>query len=147
MATLAHLAAGRPFRVLVVSGGGARRASSSRAAVVRAHTHRVVAEDELDRDGLVRDLAEAGYLRVPLVEDPGSFAVRGAPARRVAAEPEPSRCASSSTATSSLSIKPFDPRQKTRRPHERTSATSRSEVWLPPAREAILAREYVVARA
>ena len=31
-----------------------------------------------DRDALATRLVELGYARVPLVEDPGTFAVRGA---------------------------------------------------------------------
>ena len=76
MATLGHLAMGRPFRVLVVPATGLARKLVPRD-VVRAHTRRVVANADLDRDALVRQLGESGYLRVPVVEDPGSFAVRG----------------------------------------------------------------------
>ncbi len=35
-------------------------------------------EEELDRDELVQTLVEGGYMRVPVVEDPGTFAIRGA---------------------------------------------------------------------
>ncbi len=37
----------------------------------------VAAGDEFDRDELVEILATTGYTRVPLVEDPGTYAVRG----------------------------------------------------------------------
>jgi len=37
----------------------------------------VRASEELDRDELLDTLARAGYVRSPVVEDPGSFAVRG----------------------------------------------------------------------
>jgi len=76
MATLAHLAVGRPWRVLVAPASALARKLVPPDALV-AHTHRIVHEDELDRDRLVRDLADAGWLRVPVVEDPGTFAVRG----------------------------------------------------------------------
>src|SRR4051812_38643275 len=77
MATLAHIACKRPWRVLVVCAAALVRKLVPRD-VVRAHSHRVVHEDELDRDRLVKQLTDAGYLRVPVVEDPGSLAVRGA---------------------------------------------------------------------
>jgi transcription-repair coupling factor (superfamily II helicase) len=37
----------------------------------------VLAGDSLDRHGFVSHLDEAGYTRVPMVEDPGTYAVRG----------------------------------------------------------------------
>ena len=77
LATLFHLASGLPWKVLAVPAAGLARKMVPRK-IIRAHSHRVVAEDELDRDALVKALAESGYLRVPVVEDPGSFAVRGA---------------------------------------------------------------------
>jgi transcription-repair coupling factor (superfamily II helicase) len=145
MATLAHLAEKRPFRVLVVPAVALVRKVVPRA-VVRAHVARVTAEAELDRDALVKTLSEAGYLRVPLVEDPGSFAVRGAlvdlwPPNLA----EPVRVELYGELV--LSIKPFDPfEQKTRRVRLE-DGTSRdvtmTEVRLAPAREAILARENV----
>jgi transcription-repair coupling factor (superfamily II helicase) len=44
---------------------------------VVAGAERLVAEDAIDLDRLVARLSDAGYLRAPVVEDPGSFAVRG----------------------------------------------------------------------
>ena len=38
----------------------------------------VQAEELVDRDRLLQGLVEGGYLRVPVVEDPGTFAARGA---------------------------------------------------------------------
>jgi transcription-repair coupling factor (superfamily II helicase) len=38
----------------------------------------VESHSSLDRDALVKDLCRAGYGRAPVVEDPGTFAVRGA---------------------------------------------------------------------
>ena len=81
--------------------------------------------------------SEAGYLRVPVVEDPGSLrGPRRAPRRVAALEPR-RRCASSSTATSSSSIKPFDP-HRAATTKRRTTAGRCETLWLPPAREAIL---------
>ncbi len=106
--------------------------------VVRACTYRIVAEDGLDRDWLVARLGETGYIRVPLVEDPGSFAVRGAlldvwPPNLGA----PVRVELYGDLV--VSIKPFDPQdQKTR-----AGATPLRDVLCAPVREAILAQKYV----
>ncbi len=137
LATLAHLSRGpaqgrASFRALVVTASALVRKVVPRA-VIEARTERVVAEEELDRDSLIARLAEAGYLRVPVVEDPGSFAVRGAlldvwpPS-----SPVPSRIELYGDVV--LSIKRFDPDK------QRTAASGRSlsELRLPPAREAIL---------
>ncbi len=136
MATLGHLAKDRPFRVLVVSATGLARKLVPRD-VVREHTHRVVADADLDRDGLIRALTESGYLRVPVVEDPGSFAVRGSlldvwpPGSE-----EPARIELYGDAV--LSIKSFDATAQT----TRANAVLK-ELWLPPARDTILTKEYV----
>ena len=131
LVTLFHLAQ-RP----VALPGGARvrpRAQGRPARRVDRHSERIVAEQEIDRDALIARLAAAGYLRVPLVEDPGTFAVRGAlldlwPPRASF------RCASSSTATSCCRFARSIPRAATARdPNPRCK-----ELWLPPAREAIL---------
>ncbi len=104
--------------------------------VVRAHTHRIVAEDALDRDWLVARLGETGYIRVPIVEDPGSFAVRGAlldvwPPNL----PEPVRVELYGDLV--VSIKPFDPMD------QKARNEPVPEALVAPVREAILAREYV----
>jgi transcription-repair coupling factor (superfamily II helicase) len=46
--------------------------------LVHAQSERLQLFDEIDRDRLLERLTEAGYLRVPLVEDPGTVAARGA---------------------------------------------------------------------
>ena len=136
MATLAHLATGRPWRVLVVPATALVRKVVP-PDVVKASTRRIVHEDELDRDALVRDLADSGYIRVPVVEDPGSFAVRGAildlwpPGRDLPARVE-------LYGDLVLSIKPFDPVSQTTK-----GEGSLKELWVPPARDAILTREHV----
>src|SRR5215469_6732106 len=71
MATLFHLAH-RPWRVLVLPAAALVRKVVPRA-VLEKRAEKIVAEDELDRDALLRRMSEAGYLRVPVVEDPGSF--------------------------------------------------------------------------
>ena len=77
MATLYHLAHERPWRVLLVPAAALARKVVPRAELAKRDS-RIVVESEIDRDALVRTLSEAGYLRVPIVEDPGGFAVRGA---------------------------------------------------------------------
>ncbi|MBX3229905.1 MAG: transcription-repair coupling factor [Labilithrix sp.] len=135
MATLAHLATARPWRVLVVPPAALVRKLVP-PGVLRATTHHVAKEAELDRDRLVRDLLDAGWLRVPVVEDPGSFAVRGSildvwPPGSA----DPIRIELYGDLVESL--KPFDPNTQT------TIKEPLAEVWLPPARDAILTKEHV----
>ncbi|MBS2020053.1 MAG: transcription-repair coupling factor, partial [Deltaproteobacteria bacterium] len=138
MATLAHLACGRPFAALVVPAAALTRKLVP-SDVVRRHTIRVVHEEEVDREALVRGLTEAGYLRVPVVEDPGSFAVRGAlldlwpPGTE-----EPVRVELYGDLV--VSIKPFDPAAQTT---TTKGDASLPDVFLPPARDAILTKEHV----
>ncbi|MEM1031224.1 MAG: transcription-repair coupling factor [Myxococcota bacterium] len=103
------------------------------AAQVRRHTMRLSVGDEVDRDELVRTLTHAGYLRVPMVEDPSSVAVRGALldvwppglARPVRIELDFDQIAS---------LKEFDP-------GDQRSLGARASVDLPPAREALVGPE------
>ncbi|MCA9532950.1 MAG: transcription-repair coupling factor [Myxococcales bacterium] len=76
LAALFHMAQGLPWRFLVVSAAALIRKVAPREAIT-SRSKCVRAEDELDRDELVRVLADGGYLRVPVAEDPGTFAVRG----------------------------------------------------------------------
>lgn len=77
LSTLFHLAQELPWRLLAVPMAALTRKVAPKQAIL-ARSLVVRAEDELDRDHLVRVLTEGGYLRVPVVEDPGTFAVRGA---------------------------------------------------------------------
>jgi transcription-repair coupling factor (superfamily II helicase) len=140
LATLFHLASGLPWKVLAIPAAGLARKVIPRN-VVRAHSHRVVAEEELDRDALVKALAESGYLRVPVVEDPGSFAVRGALLDVWPPNLDgPVRIELYGELV--LSIQPFDPyEQRTKKAGGEDQKLR--EVWLPPAREAVLTRETV----
>ena len=132
MATLFHLAHDLPFRVLVVPASALVRKVVPRAALAE-RADRIVAESEIDRDALVRSLSEAGYLRVPVVEDAGSFAVRGA-LLDVWPPSSDSPVRIELYGELVLSMKPFDAvEQKTRK-----DAPELKELWLPPAREAIL---------
>jgi len=133
LATLAHLARSArgeaSFKILVVSAAALVRRVVPRSTL-EDRTEKVIAEDELDRDRLVGRLSEAGYLRVPLVEDPGSFAVRGSIVDVWApSSPMPVRIELYGDLV--LSMKRFDPdRQRT--------LDAITELRLPPAREAIL---------
>jgi transcription-repair coupling factor (superfamily II helicase) len=77
LATLFHLAQGLPFRCLVVPAPALARRVLPRSRLL-ARSMLVESENELDRERLIRTLTEGGYVRVPVVEDPGTFAVRGA---------------------------------------------------------------------
>ncbi len=132
MATLFHLAHDRPWSVLVVSAGALARKVVPRKELAR-RADRIIAEQEIDREALVRGLSESGYLRVPVVEDPGSFAVRGA-----LVDVWPPSCDAPVRVELYgdlvLSIKPFDALDQT----TKKDAPELAQVWLPPAREAIL---------
>jgi transcription-repair coupling factor (superfamily II helicase) len=75
-AALFQIAAGLPSQLLVVSAGALVRRVPPRR-VIREGGARLEVESEVDVAVLAKRLDLAGYLRVPLVEDPGSFAVRG----------------------------------------------------------------------
>jgi transcription-repair coupling factor (superfamily II helicase) len=68
--------AGRPV-ALVVPAAAFRRLVMPRDALA-AHGVRLAYADEVDRDELAARLVAAGYHRAPLVEERGTFAVRGA---------------------------------------------------------------------
>ncbi len=138
MAVLARLAAGEAWSVLVVPVVGLVRKVPPRAVVER-HTLRIQKDAEVAREALAEQLVEAGYLHVPLVEDPGSFAARGA----LLDVWSPSDAAPRRVELYGdlvLSIRAFDPvEQRTLRDGDRDVAFA--EVTLPPVREAILSRE------
>jgi len=135
MAVLARLATEQPWSVLVVPVGALARKVVPRD-IVAQHTRRVLVDTEIDRDALALQLAESGYLRVPVVEDPGSFAARGAlldvwpPG-----DASPSRIELYGDMV--LSIKPFDAHEQRTTKLDGKEITLAS-VWLPPAREAVL---------
>ncbi|HEX3771762.1 MAG TPA: transcription-repair coupling factor [Polyangiaceae bacterium] len=132
MATLFHLAHDLPWRVLVVPASGLTRKVVPRKELAK-RADRIAVDTEIDRDRLVRSLSEAGYLRVPVVEDAGGFAVRGALLDVWPPSAEsPVRVELYGELV--LSMKPFDPiEQKTRK-----DAPDIKVLWLPPVREAIL---------
>jgi len=78
LAALARLhLSGGSVRAVVVSARALSRRTVPRAVFER-HLDLVGKGVSLDRDALAARLVEMGYSRVPLVEDPGTFAVRGA---------------------------------------------------------------------
>ncbi len=76
LATLGHLSRGLPFDALVLPIGALARRVVPRD-VLDDLSEIVSVDQELDRDAFVARLVAAGYARAPLVEDPGSVAVRG----------------------------------------------------------------------
>ena len=132
MATLSHLAHARPWSVLVAPAVALARKVPPRGELAK-RAERIVVEQELDREALLRALTESGYLRVPVVEDPGSFAVRGALLDLWSPSSElPVRVELYGDLV--LSMKAFDPIDQT----TKKSAAELKQVWLSPVREAIL---------
>ncbi len=132
LATLFHLSQALPWRVLIAPSAALARKLVPRAAL-GPRCDLVQAEELVDRAALIRGLTEGGYLRVPVVEDPGTFATRGAvldvwpPSSRWPAriELDEELC---------MSIKLFDPEgQRTIR--------SVKELFIHPAREALVGDE------
>ena len=77
LTALFHLAQGLPTSVVVAPIAALARRVPPAAALKRASAQ-VAIGDRIDRSELITSMGVAGYLRVPLVEDPGTFAVRGA---------------------------------------------------------------------
>ena len=129
LGTLHHLAQGLPWRALVVSGPAFLRRVPPRAPLLSRSTI-IRVEEAIDRNELQTLLSEAGYLRVPVVEDAGTFAMRGAlidifpPNAR-----QPSRIELDDYLV--MSIKVFDADD------QRTIREVR-ELAVPPVREALL---------
>ncbi len=138
LSTLFHLAHELPFRALVAPAAALARRVPPRDELTRRSIV-VRAEGELDRDKLIRTLSESGYLRVPVVEDAGTFAVRGA---LIDVFPTNARFPVRIELDDWLvmSIKVFDPED------QRTLRTT-NEITLHPAREALMGpSELAVAR-
>lgn len=76
LATLAYLSTGQPWRFIVAPARALLRRVVPRQAL-RSRSIVIEAETEIDRGALIALLEEGGYLRVPMAEDPGTFAVRG----------------------------------------------------------------------
>ena len=129
LATLFHLAVELPWSVLVCPVGALSRKVVPRDEVLE-HAEMIVEGQEIDRDKLTARLGQMGYVRAPLVEDPGTFAVRGALLDLWTPTAEsPARVELYGDLV--MSIKAFDPED------QRTSRDLR-EAWISPAREAVL---------
>ncbi len=76
LATLFHLATKRPFAFLVADVGALLRRVPPAEAITR-RSRSLKEGDTLAREEFLSLLSEAGYMRTPVVEDPGTFAVRG----------------------------------------------------------------------
>jgi len=77
MAVLAQLAEEQPWRVLIVPAPALLRRVPP-VEHVKSGLLSIEIAQQIERDDLVRRLLELGYLRVPLVEDRGTFSARGA---------------------------------------------------------------------
>ncbi|MDH3199992.1 MAG: transcription-repair coupling factor [Myxococcales bacterium] len=77
MAVLDRLADGLPWRVLIIPASSLLRRVPPRSYLASSLQTLAVGQ-RIERDELVRLLQELGYLRVPLVEDRGTFSARGA---------------------------------------------------------------------
>ena len=129
LATLFHLAVDLPWSILVCPITALSRKVVPRDDVLE-HAEMIVTGQEIDRDELVARLGHTGYVRSPLVEDPGTFAVRGAlldiwtPTSQVPVRIE-------FYGDLVMSIKAFDP-------EDQRSGRERNEAWISPAREAVM---------
>jgi transcription-repair coupling factor (superfamily II helicase) len=129
LAALARLhVAPATVKAVVVSARGLARRVVPRA-VFEAGSDLLAAGLTLDREALARRLTDLGYARVPLVEDPGTFAVRGGVVDLWSpAEPRPARLEFFGDEVESC--RPFDPAS------QRSEEVS-VEVLACPAREAL----------
>ncbi len=76
LSALARITRDTTWRFWVSSVTGLMRLLPPPSAIA-ARSYLVEAEGELDRDAFLLALVSGGYLRTPVAEDPGTFAVRG----------------------------------------------------------------------
>jgi transcription-repair coupling factor (superfamily II helicase) len=151
LVTLSRLARGLPWRFLVVPAAGLARKVVPKGEV-KARSDLIRSGQQVDRERLARSLADAGYLRVPLVEDPGTFALRGSVVDLwPASSALPIRMDLDGDTV--LSLRRFDPDEQRSIGSGAVSGDAKSdersmskpidlkEVWLPPVREAIVTEE------
>ncbi|MGC4091829.1 MAG: transcription-repair coupling factor [Polyangiaceae bacterium] len=126
-AGLFHIAEELPFRFVVVTAAAlVRRVVHPK--VLRKAGLSVARDGDFDVERVSLRLVNAGYLRVPLVEDPGTFAVRGGLVDVWPSGAElPLRIELYGDMVSSL--KNFDP-------DDQRTLGDVASAWLPPAREA-----------
>jgi transcription-repair coupling factor (superfamily II helicase) len=75
-ASLARLAQSDAPRILIAPASALARRVLPKEMLQQA-TQRLRLDQFVDREALTRSLSQRGYLRLPIVEDPGTFAVRG----------------------------------------------------------------------
>ncbi|MBI4955312.1 MAG: transcription-repair coupling factor, partial [Myxococcales bacterium] len=132
------LALGRAPRVLVASAAALCRKTLGRADA-EAEATCLRPGSEIDRDAFAARLTALGYDRSPLVEDPATFALRGGLVDLwPAGAARPARVELYGELV--MEIRSFDP-------EDQRSGAALAELWLPPAREAILSPERVLAAA
>lgn len=132
LGTLFHLAQGLPWRFVCVPMAALCRRVPPRAAILE-RSMVVRAEASLDRQRLLELLVAGGYLRVSLVEDPGTFAVRGALIDVFPPHAEqPARIELDDWLV--ISIKRFDP-------DDQRTLESVSELHVHPVRDALYGSE------
>jgi transcription-repair coupling factor (superfamily II helicase) len=128
------IAKGLPWRTAVTTPSGLLRKVAPLKPLLDAALE-VMVDGELDTETTAQALTRAGYLRVPVVEDAATFAVRGGVFDVWPADAEePVRAELYGNLV--LSLKTFDPED------QRTKDPVR-HAYLPPAREAILSEEAV----
>jgi len=134
LAALARL--GRDVDAVVVSARGLARKLVP-PTLLAGNRERLAVGGQVDRDELARRLVELGYRNVPLVEEPGDFAVRGAVVDLwPPAEPAPVRVELFGDEVESL--RRFDPAtQRTGAAAEAVEITAASEALLPRDRQAL----------
>ncbi|HET9929852.1 MAG TPA: transcription-repair coupling factor [Polyangiaceae bacterium] len=131
-AGLFRIAAGLPFRFVVVTAAALVRRVVHPAEVRKASVL-VEVQADFDVERTSRILVNAGYLRVPVVEDPGTFAVRGGLVDIWPSGAElPLRIELYGDMVSTL--RQFDP-------DDQRTLESVERAWLPPAREAWIDEE------
>ncbi|MCG8555295.1 MAG: transcription-repair coupling factor [Proteobacteria bacterium] len=135
LAVLFHLAHARPWRLIVASTEAVARKVMPPQAL-RYRSLCVETGDEIDRDRLLAALADGGFVRVPVVEDPGTYAVRGAV---VDVFPPHERYPIRLELDDELvcSLKRFDPDTQ-RKVVAQLNAEQDVSLWVYPVREAIV---------
>ncbi|MBW2528699.1 MAG: transcription-repair coupling factor [Deltaproteobacteria bacterium] len=134
LAALLELASGQMPRVLVLNAAALTRKVLP-GDVVLDHSQQLCAGAECERDELVAELVEAGYVRAPMCEDPGTLAVRGALVDVwPAGAPQPVRIELDGDTVAGMRW--FDP-------EDQRSAEPLELCTLPPAREIILTADAI----
>src|SRR5262249_32735449 len=132
LAALFHLRQGTPISALVLSQRALYRKHLP-PGIVDELSELIGVGEEYERDALARKLVEMGYQSSPLVEDPGTFSVRGGLVDVFPAlYPNPVRLEFFGDTVESIRI--FDPET------QRTVA-SRQEVYLCPTRELLFTEQ------